>query len=182
MRRLFLICPFLFIGWSSPVNVPGSSFILSTYEIKIYYPEICDTYNPFDSAVAVIKKYEGWHSEKSHPYVGYGHKLQPGETFTHRISESVADSLLRIDLLQKCAAFRRYGKDSLLLGTLAYNVGEYRLLGTNNIPKSQLIRKLEAGNPDIYNEYISYRLYRGKVISSLERRRKEEYRLLFIND
>ena len=29
-----------------------------------------------------IKKYEGLHGPKHHPYVGYGHKLLPGERFS----------------------------------------------------------------------------------------------------
>lgn len=134
----------------------------------------------FEDAVECIKKFEGWHSEKHFPYVGYGHKLQKGETFTANISKDFADSLLRNDLRQKCACFRRFGKDSLLLGVLAYNIGEYRLLGAGKMPKSQLIRKLEKGDRNIYNEYISYSKYKGKIISSLERRRKYEYELLYI--
>ena len=54
-----------------------------------------------------------------------------------------ADALLRKDLRKFCAMFRQFGKDSLLLATLAYNVGPYRLLGNGKIPKSTLIRKLD---------------------------------------
>ena len=28
---------------------------------------------PFERAVRCTKYFEGWHSEKHHPYVGYGH-------------------------------------------------------------------------------------------------------------
>lgn len=173
--KFFLIVPFLFISgkWSSPlVSEPESSFILSDYEILIYY-------NRFDSAVAIIKQYEGWHTARHYPYVGYGHKLQKGDNFDHTISKPFADSLLRQDLLQKCAAFRRFGKDSLLLGVLAYNIGEYRLLGTPTIKKSTLIAKLEAGNRDIQADYISYRKYKGKVIAALERRRRHGFNALY---
>ena len=38
-----------------------------------------------------------------------------------------ADALLRKDLRKFCAMFQQFGKDSLLLATLAYNVGPYRL-------------------------------------------------------
>mgnify|MGYP003194355711 FL=1 len=75
--------------------------------------------------------------------------------------------------------FRKFGRDSLLLATLAYNVGPYRLLGSGKIPKSKLIRKLEAGDRDIYKEYISYCHYKGRKIRSIERRRKMEFLLLF---
>lgn len=33
---------------------------------------------------------------------------------------------------------------------------------------------------DIYEEYISYRCYKGKPIPSIERRRKREFQLLYI--
>ena len=39
----------------------------------------------FELAVACIKKYEGLHGPKHHPYVGYGHKLLPGERFFGKI-------------------------------------------------------------------------------------------------
>lgn len=91
------------------------------------------------------------------------------------MTEQQADSLLRSDLRQMCRVFRRFGSDSLLLGVLAYNVGEYRLLGYGEHPKSRLIEKLEAGDRDIYGEYVSFRKYKGKVLPSLERRRKMEF-------
>ena len=58
---------------------------------------------------------------------------------------------------------------------LAYSVGEYRLLDYGKVPKSNLVKKLEAGDRDIYQEYISFRKYRGKVISSIERRKKRSF-------
>lgn len=79
-----------------------------------------------------------------------------------------------------CALFRHLGKDSLLVACLAYQVGPYKLLGYGRMPKSTLIRKLEAGNRDIYADFIRYCRYKGKKIPSIERRRKEEYRLLFM--
>lgn len=104
--------------------------------------------------------------------MGYGHRLLPTDTFNSDISESFADSLLRSDLKKKCAVFRRFGADSLLLGVLAFNVGESKVL------RSKLVRKLEAGDRNIKEEYLSFRMYKGKVVRSLERRREEEYELL----
>ena len=133
----------------------------------------------FDEAVELIKRYEGRHTEQDYPYVGYGHRLLPGESFNGRITEETADSLLRADLKQKCAAFRGFGRDSLLLGVLAYNIGEYRLLGYGERPKSRLIEKLEGGDRDIRKEYVSFRKWQGQVIPSIEQRRKAEFDLLY---
>lgn len=81
-------------------------------------------------------------------------------------------------MMKLCRLFSRFGRDSTLLSCLAYQVGPYRLLGSKDFPKSKLIQKLEAGNRDIYKEYISFRCYKGKVVPSIERRRKVEYLLL----
>ncbi len=135
----------------------------------------------FERAVRCTKYFEGWHSEKHHPYVGYGHRLLPGERYSARtMTKRQADALLRKDLRKFCAMFRRFGKDSLLLATLAYNVGPYRLLGNGKIPKSTLIRKLEAGDRNIYREYIAFCNYKGKRHTMLLKRRKAEFALLYV--
>lgn len=105
----------------------------------------------FERAVRCTRHFEGWHSEKHHPYVGWGHRLQKGEAYSARtMTRRQADAILREDLRKFCAMFRRFGADSLLLGTLAFNVGPAKLLGSRRYPKSELIQKLEAGNRDIY--------------------------------
>lgn len=168
MKKIMLILPLFFL----------LCLIVRADNPVKSYPDEKET-TLFDNAVTCIKRYEGWHTVRDAPYIGYGHRLLPGEQLTANLTEAQADSLLRLDLMKRCAMFRKFGKDSLLLATLAYNVGHNRLLGYGKIPKSKLIHKLEHGDRDIYEEYISFRMYRGKVIPSLERRRKEEFKLLF---
>ena len=67
---------------------------------------------PFERAVVVVKYFEGLHSWKNYPYVGYGHQLQRGEHFTADMTEHQADSLLRADLWKCFEHFKRYGKDA----------------------------------------------------------------------
>ena len=136
--------------------------------------------SPFERAVRCTKYFEGWHSEKHHPYVGYGHKVLPGENLSMDMTEEEADRLLRSDLMKLCKMFSGYGQDSLLLATLAYNVGAYRLLGYGGRPKSRLVQMLDEGDRNIYREYITFRKYKGKVIPSLELRRRMEFELLYI--
>ena len=38
----------------------------------------------FERAVCCTKYFEGWHSEKHHPYVGWGHKILPDERYSAR--------------------------------------------------------------------------------------------------
>lgn len=127
----------------------------------------------FEQSVDCIKRYEGLHTARHHPYVGYGHRLLPGEKYPADMNENTADSLLRADLLRRCTVFRSFGRDSLLLSVLTYNVGEARVM------KSRLVKKLRSGCRDVYGEYVSFRLIKGKVSAVLERRRKEEFKLLF---
>ena len=135
---------------------------------------------PFERAIICTKHYEGWHGSRKHlPYIGYGHKLLPNERLTHKISRAQGDSLLRADMRKLCRMFRRFGRDSTLLACLAYQVGPYRLLGNGKQPKSKLIRKLERGDRDVFKEYVSFRKWKGKVVPSIERRRRVEYALLF---
>ena len=108
-----------------------------------------------ERAFLCCRYFEGWHSEKHYPYVGWGHKLLPNEKYSARtMTKRDADELLRKDLRKFVAMFRKFGVDSILLGTLAYNVGPAKLLGSKTIPKSTLIKKLEAGDRNIYREYI----------------------------
>ncbi|WP_165353976.1 lysozyme [Bacteroides salyersiae] len=174
-RKVILLCPLLLLIQDS-FQIGRKECIVDLHKTTDFQqPEI----DLFETAVACIKKYEGWHSREHFPYVGYGHRLLKGEAFDHRISEKFADLLLRKDLRIKCGVFRDFGRDSLILGTLAYNVGEYRLLGFGKKLKSNLIRKLEKGNRDIYDDYISFCHHKGKVVPSIKKRRMEEYRLLF---
>ena len=135
---------------------------------------------PFERAVCCIKYYEGIHRKKDYPYVGYGHKLRPGETCSSNMSLAEAELLLRKDLKEFCGMFRSYGKDSLLLAALAYNVGPYRILGSKKIPKSTLLKKIETGILDFKVDYVKFCRWRGKKIPSIERRRYAEWILLYV--
>lgn len=130
----------------------------------------------FDDAIAIIKKYEGLHSTRHWPLVGYGHKVLPGDKIKRgkALTEAEADKLLRKDFAALCARYRKYGADSLLLAALAYNTG----IGT--VAKSSVIKKLDAGNRDIKASYLAHSKYRGKTNQQLLRRRTEEYEVLFV--
>ena len=136
---------------------------------------------PFERAVCCIRFYEGLHRKKDYPYVGYGHKLRPGERYSSNMTAREAEDLLRKDLRELCAMFRSYGQDSLLLAALAYNIGPYKVLGCKGrYPKSTILKKLEAGDRNIRDDYVKYCRWRGKRVPSIERRRYIELMLLFI--
>lgn len=77
---------------------------------------------PIERAIRCTKFYEGWHGEKKHwPYVGWGHKVLPGERFTNDITKAQGDSILRADMMKLCRLFSRYGRDSILLSEISDN-------------------------------------------------------------
>ena len=126
---------------------------------------------PFERAVCCIKYYEGMHRKKDYPYVGYGHKLRPGETYSSNMSLKEADALLRKDLQSLCA----------MLAALAYNVGPGKVLGCKGRwPKSTLLKKIEAGIRDFKEDYVQFCHWKGKKVASIERRRYAELALLYI--
>lgn len=133
----------------------------------------------FELAVALIKRFEGWHTSRHYPYIGYGHRIQPGEHFHLPLTRRQADILLRNDLRKLCRIFSYLGKDSLLIATLAYNVGPGTLLGSSTRPKSTIVRKLERGDRNIRSDYLRYCRYNGKAIPSIRNRRMAEFRLLW---
>ena len=76
----------------------------------------------FERAIAVIKHFEGLHDRPEYlPYVGYGHKVLPGENLSTDMTEEEADRLLRSDLMKLCKMFSGYGQDSLLLSEISDN-------------------------------------------------------------
>lgn len=136
----------------------------------------------FDRAVVIIKHFETLHRPKDYPYVGYGHQVQPGEPYKRgvQLTEKQADRLLRKDLLKFCSMFRHMGADSLILAVCAYNVGPYRILGSGKkYPKSNLLKKLERGDSNIFKEYLSFCKYKGRPHEGIRIRRMLEYKLLF---
>ena len=130
---------------------------------------------PFERAVIIIKKFETLHRPKDYPYVGYGHRVLPGEPYRRgvQLTEKQADALLRKDLLKFVSLYKAYGKDALLLGVLAYNCGP----GVVN--KSTVLKKLKSGNRDIFKSYTSHCRYKGKFHKQLYQRRLTEFAALF---
>lgn len=132
----------------------------------------------FEAALSSMKV--GTTSSATTPYIGWGNCVQPHENFKKNLTLEQADSLLRSDLRTFCGMFRKYGKDSLLLAVLAYNVGPYKVLGDRRtFRKSRLLQKIERGERDIEREYLDFCRWEGKVIASIRRRRNTELRLLY---
>ena len=81
---------------------------------------------PFERAVVCIKYFEGMHDKKDYPYVGYGHRLLPGEQFSP-ICQNGKRTPYFGQTFGNALRYSRVRKDALLLAVLSYNVG----VGTN---------------------------------------------------
>ena len=129
----------------------------------------------FERAVLIIKKFETMHKPKHWPYVGYGHQVQPGEPYRRgvQLTESQADALLRKDLAKFVSLYKDYGNDAVLLGALAYNCGP----GVVN--KSSILKRLKAGDRNIFQAYTSHCRYKGKWHKGIYTRRLTELAILF---
>lgn len=162
MRKILLIFVALF---SIVGTMPGYAARRSIMELPL-----------FERAVLIIKKFETMHHPRDWPYVGYGHRVLPGETYRRgcQLSEAQADALLRKDLRKFCALYTQYGKDSVLLGALAYNCGP----GVVN--KSSILKKLHRGDRNIYKEYTAHCRYKGKRHCGLLQRRITEFAALYV--
>ena len=130
----------------------------------------------FERAVLIIKKFETMHKPKHWPYIGYGHQVQPGEPYRRgvQLTEAQADALLRKDLAKFVSLYKDYGNDAVLLGALAYNCGP----GVVN--KSSILKKLKAGDRNIFQAYTSHCRYKGKFHKGIYNRRLIELTALYI--
>lgn len=152
------------------------SMSISAKERSLTKEPQCDPVK-YETAVRIIKYYETLH-RNSWPYVGFGHRVQPYEKLPQNIGYRQADSLLRSDLNKLLQYFKGYGNKSLLLSTLAYNVGLKAIVGGNGIPESRLLQKIKRGDDDIEAEYLGFCRWNGKKITSIQRRRWMEFKLL----
>ena len=133
---------------------------------------------------AFIARFEGF---KRQSYVcpagflsiGFGHRIQPGETFSS-LTEAEALTLLQQDAQREAAPVARvlnvplttYQQDALI--SLAFNCGG------GAIKKSALVRFLNAGLiTDAADQFLVWNKAGGKTSKGLTRRRQAE-RALFL--
>ena len=73
---------------------------------------------------------------------------------------------------------RIVGRDTANLSAQEIRTAALETLAEN---LSQLVQKIERGEKDIYQDYISFCRYNGKVVPSIRRRRMVEYHVLMEN-
>ncbi len=135
---------------------------------------------PMERAAFLIRHFEGWHVNQGN-YIGWGHRLQPGEKLTQNITRAQGDSLLYEDLRKLFQHYKGYGDYALCLTVLSYNVGPGTILGSRTRKPSRLIQKIRQGRKDIEEDYLGFCRWKGREIPSIRRRRWVEFHYLFAN-
>jgi len=139
--------------------------------------------------IALIKAFEGcklnsYLDSVKVPTIGYGAtyhkdgtKVKMGET----ISQQEADSLLEFHINDFCVDVKHLVKKALTDNQFGALVSFAFNLGSANLEKSTLLKKVNT-NPDdisIRNEFLKWNKAGGKVLAGLTRRRTAEADLYF---
>lgn len=134
-------------------------------------------------AMVIIRKYETWHHwPKYKPYVGWGHcLLKKDSCLSLPITREQGDSILVEDLKQKMSVFNQLPfPEQLLLGMLAYNVGEYKIINPDKTSKTRLSKAIYEGQccDSVFVHYVSFCRYKRLEHALLKKRRVEEFELI----
>jgi lysozyme len=102
------------------------------------------------AGLALLKKSEGFRSHSyldvvGIPTIGYGHRIQPGESFPDGIAESQAAAILARDVSQAELAAKRLVKVELIQGQFDALVDFVYNLGPRRLEASTLLRELNMG-------------------------------------
>ena len=106
--------------------------------------------------------------------IGYGHVIKKGESFT-RITKQRAEAILLTDMAIAESAVDRLVSVPLKSYQHAALVSFTFNLGSGNLARSTLLRKLNAGDYNgAANEFGRWVYSKGKILNGLVKRRKEE--------
>lgn len=166
----------------TPPKSTEPEFVPSIDPIKQFIP----AYDISDRGVEFIARKEGFRSdvyldEAGYPTIGYGHKIEAGESFT-KITEEEGAELLKKDLQIAVSSVRRRVDRPLTQGqfdslvSFVFNVGDGAFMG------STLLKKLNSRDFDgAAKEFARWKyITKGgqKIVSNgLVNRRKEEQQL-----
>lgn len=134
------------------------------------------------AGIALIKRFEGFSSV---PYkcpagkmtIGYGHVIQPGESFQH-ITEQEATELLLRDLVKYETAVSLLVKVPLTPGQFDALVSFTYNLGPSALKSSTLLKRLNEGQYEVAGDnFQRWVNVNGKPMNGLVRRRAAEWAL-----
>ena len=112
------------------------------------------------------------------PTIGYGHRLQPGESFPNGVTELEAQAILTADVSDAQQAVSRLVKVALTQGQFDALVDFTFNLGAGRLASSTLLRDLNLGQYDAAAQQLLVWDHAGGVENSgLKARRQAECKL-----
>ena len=112
------------------------------------------------------------------PTIGYGHRLQPGESFPNGVTELEAQAILTADVSDAQQAVSRLVKVALTQGQFDALVDFTFNLGAGRLASSTLLRDLNLSQYDAAGQQLlSWDHAGGVVVTGLRARREAEYNL-----
>ena len=132
------------------------------------------------AGIDLVKGYEGlrlsvYRDAAGLPTVGYGHLIKPGEDFSTGISAKKAELMLEVDLVATEDAVKKWVNVALTQGQFDALVSLVFNIGAENLMKSTLLRKLNAGDvAGAAEEILKWDRAGGKVVEGLRLRRVAE--------
>ena len=135
-----------------------------------------------DYSDALERKWEGLQLKTypdlaGHPTIGFGHKLQPGESYPGGISVVQAEALLKVDL-DTAAAVRDHVKVPLGENQFSALLDWFFNLGAGKVAGSTLLAKLNAGDyAAVPSELGRWDYVGGQPSDGLASRRADEIAL-----
>ena len=136
-----------------------------------------------DKGLALLERCEGFRAHVYNdvagiPTIGYGHRLQPGESFPGGVTQPQAQLLLRHDLLCAQILVERLVKVPLTQGQFDALVDFVYNLGSGRLQGSTLLAELNAGKYDaVPAELLLWDRAGGRVVPQLAERRAAEVEL-----
>ncbi len=135
------------------------------------------------AGLELIKRSEGFRESvytdvAGFPTIGYGHRLQPGESFPNGVTELEAQAILTADAGDAEQAVSRLVKVTLTQGQFDALVDFVFNLGAGRLAGSTLLVDLNAGHYSTAAEQLlEWDHAGGIVVAGLKARREAEYNL-----
>jgi lysozyme len=135
------------------------------------------------AALELIERSEGFRSKTyfdiaGFPTIGYGHRLEPHESFPDGITETEAEVILRWDVRQAELEVSRLVKAPLTQGQFDALVDFVFNLGASRLASSTLLLELNAGRYDAAAlELLRWDHASEHEVAALKARREAEYKL-----
>ena len=135
------------------------------------------------AGLELIKRSEGFRESvytdvAGFPTIGYGHRLQPGESFPNGVTELEAQAILTADAGDAEQAVSRLVKVTLTQGQYDALVDFTFMRGSGRLAGSTMLKELNEGHYAVASELLLAWDHAGGVVNSgLKARRIAEYNL-----